>query len=248
MSLRRLQLIYLVPVLLMLMISAATQITTAQITTDDQPVVSPPVSYASVNQLNGMLTQLEQASQATQVDLAKLRIERWKTDSGTKRQVQSNVDSIDRNLKAALPEIIGQLRGSPENVAVTFKLYRNLSALYDVFSSVVESAGAFGSKDEFQSLANDLSAFDQSRRSLGDRTEGLAGAKEAEITHLRTDLHQAQVTISSNPPKKVVVDDTEAPKKPKKKIPAATPKTPTKPSAAPAATKPTPAASAQKPQ
>ena len=39
-----------------------------------------PVSYASVTQLNGLLAQLEATSKTTQADLAKLRIERWKTD------------------------------------------------------------------------------------------------------------------------------------------------------------------------
>ncbi len=115
-----------------------------------------PVPYASVSQLNLMLSQLEQVAQPTQVDLAKLRIEKWKIDSNTKRGTQSDVDSIQRNLQMALPEIIGQVRASPENAAATFKLYRNLDALYDVFGPVVESAGAFGSKDEFQSVQNDF--------------------------------------------------------------------------------------------
>jgi hypothetical protein len=42
------------------------------------------VSYASVTQLNGLLGQLETTSKATQADLAKLRIEHWKTDGSTK--------------------------------------------------------------------------------------------------------------------------------------------------------------------
>ena len=46
----------------------------------------------------------------------------------------------------ALPEIIGQLRNAPEAMPITFKLYRNLDALYDVLGGVVEGAGAFGSK------------------------------------------------------------------------------------------------------
>jgi hypothetical protein len=188
-----------------------------------------PVSYASMSQLNSMLTQLEQASQTTQLDLAKLRIEKWKTDSDTKRQTQSNIDSIARNLHDALPEIVSELRNSPENVAVTFKLYRNLSALYDVFSAVVESAGAFGSRDEFQALANDLTEFDRARRSIGDRTEDLAGAKEEEIARLRTNLRQAQASISSAPPKKVIVDDAEPTKKPKKKSSSTSSKPPIKP-------------------
>ncbi len=100
-----------------------------------------PVSYASVTQLNGMLAQLEATSKDTQADLVKLRIEHWKTDNACKRQALANVDSIQRNLQGALPEIIGQLRAAPEDLPTTFKLYRNLDALYDVLGSVVEGRG-----------------------------------------------------------------------------------------------------------
>ena len=110
------------------------------------------VSYASVTQLNGLLAQLETTSKAAQGDLTNLRIERWKTDAGTKKQALGNVDSILRNLQNALPEIIGKLRAAPEDVPATFNLYRNLDALYDVLGGVVEETGAFGSKDDFQAL------------------------------------------------------------------------------------------------
>jgi hypothetical protein len=173
-----------------------------------------PVSYASVTQLNGLLSQLEATSKSTQADLGKLRIERWKTDGGSKRQALSNVDSIQRNLQGALPEIIGQLRNSPEDVPATFKLYRNLDALYDVLGNVVEATGAFGSKDDLQALANDLNTFEATRRQFAERIENLSTAKEAEIGRLRTDLKAAQATIAAEPPKKIVVDDTEPPKKP----------------------------------
>src|SRR5262245_21344340 len=72
-------------------------------------VPGPPVPYASVNQLNSLLSQLEQASQAAQADLPKLRIEKWKVDGAGKRQTQANVESVQRNLQAALPEIITEL-------------------------------------------------------------------------------------------------------------------------------------------
>ena len=184
-----------------------------------------PVSYQSVSQLNELLSRLEEASKAAQVDLAKLRIERWKTDGSTKKQTLANVDSIQRNLQGALPEIIGQLRASPENLSATFKLYRNLDALYDVLGSVVESAGAFGPKDDFQAISNDLNAFESSRRALGERLENLTSAKENEIARLRTDLKTAQAAIPATPPQKTVVDDTQPAKKPapKKKV---TPKKP----------------------
>ncbi|MCU1298087.1 MAG: hypothetical protein JWO91_2365 [Acidobacteriaceae bacterium] len=190
---------------------------------------SAPVSYSSANQLNQLLSQLEQTSQSTQLDLAKMRIERWKTDSNTKRQTQANVESIQRNLQTALPDVIGQLRNSPENLALSFKLYRNLDALYDVFGSVVESAGAFGSKDDFQSLSNDFDNVERTRRSFADRVETLASAKEGELGQLRTEVHNMQAAANAAPPKKVVVDDTEPAKKttPKKKAAAKKPSTTT---------------------
>lgn len=180
-----------------------------------------PVSYASVTQLNGLLAQLEATSKNTQADLVRLRIERWKADNSYKKQELSNVDSIQRNLQDALPDMIGQLRKAPEDLPATFKLYRNLDALYDVLGSVAEGAGAFGPKDDLQALSNDLSAFEGTRKQLAERIENLSAAKEAEIARLRTDLKTAQAMIPAEPPKKVIVDDTAPPKKPVKKKPPA---------------------------
>jgi hypothetical protein len=99
-----------------------------------------------------------------------------------------------------------------------------------VFGSVVEAAGAFGSKDEFQSLGNDMTGLESARRTLGERVQKLAASKEDELTRLRVQVK----TLSAAPPpppKKIVVDDTEPPKKPaKKKVtkpkpPATTPAT-----------------------
>ena len=204
---------------------------------------SAPVSYSSVTQLNDVLAGLEQASQATQLDLAKLRIEKWKTDASNKRQTDADVQSIQRNLQSAVPEIVGQLRNSPENLPETFRLYRNLDALYDVFSSIVESAGAFGSKDEFQFLQNDLNAMEKSRHSVADRMEALSTTKESELSQLRQQLRTAQTAINAAPPKKVVVDDTEPVKKTPKKRTAMTAKTakpakPATPAPAPANSQP----------
>jgi phage shock protein A len=210
----------------------------AQVISSNQPAPQGPVSYASANQLNTLLSQLEEASQAAQSDLAKMRIEKWKTDSGSKRQAEGNAESIQRNLRSALPEIIAELKASPESLTSTFKLYRNLDALYDVFESVAESAGAFGSRDDFQSLQNDVSAFERLRRSVAERMETLAGAKEVEVTRLRAALQSAQANTPTQPPKKIVVDDDAPVKKPVKKKPA--------PKAAPAPTTPNPGAAPPK--
>ena len=181
---------------------------------------SAPVSYTSVSQLNTLLGQLQQATQSIQATLSKMRVDKWKTDNNSKRQAEANVESIQRNLQSALPEIVTQLRSAPEDMRATFKLYRNLDALYDVMVSVTELAGAFGSKDDFQSLSNDISSIENTRRGLADRIDSLTGSKEAEMERLRGQVKALQESAAAAPPKKTVVDDTEPVKKPsKKKIP-----------------------------
>lgn len=214
-----------------------------------------PVSYASVTQLNGLLAQLEATSKNTQADLQKLRIDRWKTSAASKKETVAKIDSIQRDLQGTLPDVVSQLRASPEDLPATFKLYRNLEALCDVVGSVAEDTGAFGSKDELQTMANDLDGFDGTRKQMAQRMETLSTSKEAEIVRLRTELKTAQAAIPATPPKKIVVDDTAPAKKPApKKKPAvkpATPGTTAKPAAgktqAPAAPAP-PAQAPAKPQ
>jgi hypothetical protein len=195
----------------------------------------PPVAYASVSELNGILDQLQQTVQSMQADLGKTRIEKWKTDASTKKQTLAAMESIQRNLQSALPETIAQLKNSPEDLGASFKLYRNLVVLYDSFGPVAESAGAFGSKDEYQSLGNDMNSLETARRAFGERMQKLAANKEEELTRLRTQVKTLSA-VPPPPPKKTVVDDTEPPKKPAKKKttkPKATPTTTDAPQNAP---------------
>jgi hypothetical protein len=199
------------------------------------PAAAPPVSYSSMAELNQLVANLQQVSQSTLLDLARLRIDKWKTDGGTKQQTEKDTGSINQNLQLALPGMLNDLKNSPENLALTFKVYHNLDALSDVFSSVVESTGAFGTKDEFQALNKDLGAVEDSRHAFADRMDKLANAKEAELGQLRAALQAARAEAV---PKKVVVDDTAPPKKaPVHKKPIAKPATAP---AAPAAAQPAP--------
>src|SRR5438876_8130272 len=96
--------------------------------------------------LAAAISQVERAAQAAAGDLSAMRVDRWKTSGDVKQQADQNVQSLARNMKAALPGMVQQVRATPASMAAQFKLYRNLNALYDVFSSVTESAGAFGPK------------------------------------------------------------------------------------------------------
>jgi len=198
----------------------------------DSPA-SAPVSYASMADVNAVLAQLNEASQALSADLTKLRVEKWRADGDSKRQSAANVESIQRNLQNALPGMVSQLTASPDSLGLTFKLYRNVGALYDVLSNLAESAGAFGSKDEFQTLANDSSGIDKARRALADRMDRLAATKDSELLSLHKQVQTLQAAIPPPPPTKVVIDDNPKPKKPVKKKPV-------KPAVAPAATPATP--------
>jgi hypothetical protein len=196
------------------------------------------VSYASVTEVSGVLAQLNQASQTLTDDLGKLRVEKWKADGDTKRQSLANLESLQRNLQNALPAMVSQLNSAPDSLATTFKLYRNIGALYDVLSNLSESAGAFGSKDEFQTLANDSSSIEKVRRALAERMDKLATAKDSELSDLHNQVKALQAAAPPAPPTRVVIDDTEKPKKPTKKKAAAKPVA--KPASPPATNPPKP--------
>ncbi len=227
----------LVRSLLFLIMVLASAAAGAQDSTGTASAAQLPVAYASVSELNGILTQLQQTAKSMQSDLEKTRIEKWKTDASTKRQTLATVESIQRNLRSALPETIAQLNNSPEDLGASFKLYRNLVVLYDFFGSVVENAGAFGSKDEFQSLSNDMSGLESTRRAFGERMQKLSASKEDELTRLRAQVKKLSAAPPP-PPKKIVVDDTEPPKTPAKKKPTK-PKPPATTTNAPPSASPT---------
>ena len=123
--------------------------------------------------------------------------------------------------------MVQQVRAHPGSVGATFKLYRNLNALYDVMSSLTESAGAFGTNEEYRALANDTSNLDTLRRSLADRVETMATFRDNEVAQMQARARAASAAAAAAPPKKIVVDDNEAVKKSTKKKPAAKKKTTT---------------------
>ena len=179
----------------------------------------------AASELAALLPELQQTAQDINSDMRRLRIEKWKADSAEKRQAQDNADSISRNVSAALPTILAQVRENPQSLAAAFKLYRNLSALYDVFGEVTESAGAFGSDAEYAKLAADATNLGRLHRAVGDRVEILASLHDNELVRLRAQLIQIKAPPPSPPPKKIIVDDQESAKPAKKKAipkPAAT--------------------------
>ncbi len=196
------------------------------------PVPSPPnpaaAGTASMTSILPDLDRLQSTASQANVDLGRLRIERWKADNDSKRQAQSNSDSIQRNLTSALPGLIANVRSAPQDVGAEFKLYRNLVALYDVFASLTESTGAFGAKSDYDALAQQLEVIDSVRRNLGNSLESLTSSTQSELAQLRSQVRTLQqaAAVPSTPSKKVIVDDNEPAKKTTHKKKTAKPATP----------------------
>ncbi len=195
-----------------------------------QPRTQTPAPATPIAPLAGdvipLLGQVQQVAQSTNLDIAKLRIEKWKADSAMKQRVQQNADSISRNLTSALPGMLDQVRANPQSLAAMFNLYRDLNLVCDYTSTLADTAGMFGSKSEYDALGTDAANLENLRRAMGDKLAQMAAFRDNEITRLRTQLAQATAPPPA-PPKKVVVDDEEKPKKPatRKKKPTAKPAT-----------------------
>jgi hypothetical protein len=175
-----------------------------------------------VQALNDLLNRVQTSSQKSDEDVSRLRVDKWKTDAATRQQSQASVDSIRRNLTNAVPDLIQRIQASPSSLNANFRLYRNMNALYDTFSALVETTGAFGPKDHYELLAVDIAQLDKLRRDLAERVDLLAGANDAELARLRAQV-AAMVTKPAPAPKIVVDDEKPKTKNVKKKPKAASP-------------------------
>jgi len=188
--------------------------------------------------LTAILQQVQQATGSANLNIAKLRIEKWKTDAEKKKQMQQIADSLQKNISNAVPGLITDVQNSRGGVVASFKLYHNVNVLYEFLSGLADAAGAFGKKDEYEPLAADAAALDSARQNLSTYVEQAAirleAASRAATPGATTQAQKATVV----PGKKVIIDDEETPR-PRKKSPAKSTKKKT--SSPPASPSPTPA-------
>ncbi len=204
--------------------------------TQSQPGAAQRVQVAPATvDLNALLQQVQQAASSANLNIAKLRIEKWKTDSEQKKQMQQVADSLQKNISNAIPGLIGDVQNSRGGVLASFKLYHNVNVVYEFLSALADATGSFGKKEEYEPLAADAAALDAARQNLSTYIEQAAGRLENTAAQASAAAAQArQNTVA--PGKKIVVDDEEKPapktkksgaKSTKKKSspPAATPST-----------------------
>jgi hypothetical protein len=131
--------------------------------------------------LNLIIAQVQKAALATNGDLGKLRIEKWKTDSDQKDQLQKMSDSIQRNLTNAVPGLISDVQTSRGNVSAAFKLYHNITIVYEYLTSLTDAAGVLGKKEEYEPLAADAAALDSARENLSTYIQQQATTYESRV-------------------------------------------------------------------
>lgn len=192
--------------------------------------------------LNTALIDLERVSQATQVDIASMHVEKWKAgwksgflkDESHKEQAQQAAGSLQRNLRNALPELIHDVQNSRGSMSTTFKLYDDVSLVCEAVDSLINASEAAGKKDEAVQLADDYSALTRVRRSLSAYIQQASASWEnhgkAPYAAVSAPVQQPRMTSSSAPRsappssstqivndqgvKKIIVDDTIPEKKP----------------------------------
>src|SRR5712671_4706217 len=144
-----------------------------------QQAPMPPQGTPQAGDLNTILLQLQQATNSASVNIGKLRIEKWKTDSQQRQQMQQVADSLQKNIANAVPGLVSDVQTSRGGVLASFKLYHNLNVVYEFLSSMAEAAGAYGKKEEYQPLEGDATALDTVRQNLSMYIEQAAGKMEA---------------------------------------------------------------------
>lgn len=186
-----------------------------------QPATQAPPQPATPN-LTSILADLQRTTQATNVDISRLRIEKWKTDESERQQMQQVSASLQKNITMAIPGLINEAQAAPGSVSKVFKLYDDLTLVYEFLNSLTEAAGTYGKKDEYTPLANDASALDKARQSLSGYIEQAANHLEIQAQKPPPVAQQAQSAPQT--PKKIIIDDDNpAPKRKPKKKPAPTP-------------------------
>ena len=171
-----------------------------------QPVQqAPPPANAQPVQanLNLIIEQIQKAALATNGDLGKLRIEKWKTDGDQKDQLQKMADSIQRNVTYAIPGLINDVENSRGSMSATFKLYHNITIVYEYLSSLTDAAGALGKREEYEPLANDAAALDSARQNLSTYIEQAASQLESRKRSPALPNGAAPVASSGDPKTKL---------------------------------------------
>jgi hypothetical protein len=177
--------------------------------------------------LTDSLNALQPAVDGLHQTLASLNVNKWKAPGDVRGQMQSDVDSMQRDLNGTLPDLLTKARATSAAVSPSFAVYRNVDALYDVLLRVTETATLAGAQNDASRLEQARATLEQGRAQLGSALLQQSQAQDAEVVQLRTAAAAAAVAVKQQAaPTKTVIDDgpvTTKPKPARKKRPPTTP-------------------------
>jgi hypothetical protein len=175
--------------------------------TPSAPVVRPTAPSAT---LQPSLDVLKQA-------LADVSIDKWKASAAIRTEADSNLHSIQRDIQQTLPPLLDAADATPDSVAKTLPVFRNVDALYDVMLRLVAAARLAAPKEQMSALDQALAGISDARRSLGDQVQANAEAEETRVVRLQAALK----AVPPPPPPSAPVACTPTPAKKKKATTAA---------------------------
>lgn len=170
---------------------------------------APKPAPAAPPSLDSIMVEIQQVSQNANMDLGRLRIDRWKTDANQKATYQQMADSLRKNLSYAVPDLLVEVRTTQGSVSSTFKLYHNLNVVYEYLNTLVDGAGSLGKGEEYDPINKDAGDLDTARQHLSAYIEQAANTLEDKAKAAATPPPAATPQPT---PRKIVVDDSPTPK------------------------------------
>lgn len=214
---------------------------TVAVSQPSQPVPppQPPSPQLAAPKLDAVLSQIQKATLSMNSNLAKLRIEKWRTDPEQKAQLQKMANSLQRNITSAVPGLVSDVQSSRGSVSSAFKLYHNMNVVYEYLNSLTDAAGSLGKREEYEPLAEDAAALDSAREGLSNYIEEAAVTLETPPAPSPNAVSTADA-VAVGGGRKIIVEEVSGPvpKSTKKKTSATAAKPAPAKSAATAATKP----------
>ncbi len=205
----------------------STRTQTASVRVRPNPAAGSATAAPERPNLDTTMFNLQRITVATDSDIADLDVNHWKAGwrsawlkSGSrKRQAEEVADSLRRNLKDAVPDLITDVHNSRGSVSASFKLYNDLNLVVESLDSLIGVTKSYGKKGESGPLANDYAALGHLRQDLSSYIQQTAASLEP---RMRAPGSSSPVPSSSaHLPKKVVIDDDVPKSKPVKKKTAA---------------------------
>ena len=157
---------------------------------------APPAITIATEDVRPEIDRLNQA-------VSGLNVPKWKAPNQVKDQTQSDIGSIQRNLKTTLPQLLDAAKAAPTTIAPAFAVYRNVCALYDVLLRVAETASLAGPQQDGVLLDTELQRLDAAKKSLGTSIFDAATSRDTEMVQLRAANSQLkeQIAAVQAPPK-----------------------------------------------